>query len=103
MRNIGLAFVIIVALAACQSQATTITPDVAVQAIDATQSRPDPAGHIAFQSNRDSNLEIYVMNADGSDVRRITNDNLRDEEPALSLDGAQVAFQRFAAGNYNLL
>jgi Tol biopolymer transport system component len=28
---------------------------------------------IAFVSNRDGNLEIYVMNADGSGVTRLTN------------------------------
>ena len=28
---------------------------------------------IAFMSNRDGNPEVYVMNRDGSDVRRLTN------------------------------
>jgi hypothetical protein len=103
MRKIGLAVVMIVALAACQPQATTtITPDAAAESV-ATETNPDPTGHIAFQSNRDNNLEIYVMNADGSDVRRITNDNLREEEPALSLDGTQVIFQRFSGGGYDIV
>jgi Tol biopolymer transport system component len=29
---------------------------------------------IAFSSNRDGNREIYVMNADGSGVARLTHD-----------------------------
>jgi TolB protein len=28
---------------------------------------------IAFSNDRDGNREIYVMNADGSEVRRLTN------------------------------
>jgi Tol biopolymer transport system component len=28
--------------------------------------------HIAFQSSRDGKLDIYVMNADGSNQRRLT-------------------------------
>lgn len=31
------------------------------------------AGRIAFMSNRDGNNDIYVMNADGSAVQRLTN------------------------------
>ncbi len=29
--------------------------------------------HIAFQTSRDGNFEVYVMNADGSNPRRLTN------------------------------
>ena len=37
------------------------------------------AGKIAFQSNRDGNLEIYVMNTDGSDQTRLTfNDDFEN-------------------------
>jgi len=31
------------------------------------------ASAIAFTSNRDNNYEIYAMNADGSDLRNLTN------------------------------
>jgi TolB protein len=38
---------------------------------------------IAFISNRDGNLEIYVMEADGSDARNVSNSALTDEfDPA---------------------
>jgi TolB protein len=33
---------------------------------------PD-SSHLAFQSNRDGNYEIYTMNADGTGVTRLTN------------------------------
>jgi TolB protein len=39
---------------------------------------------IAFQSNRDGNLEIYVMNADGTGPLNVTNNPARDESPAWS-------------------
>jgi Tol biopolymer transport system component len=39
---------------------------------------------IAFESERDGNLEIYVMNADGSGVTRLTNDPASDSTPAWS-------------------
>ena len=37
---------------------------------------------IAFQSYRDDNWEIYIMNADGTEQQRLTNNNVKDSEPA---------------------
>ena len=50
---------------------------------------------IAFVSNRDGNPEIYVMNADGSEPRRLTQEALRDGGPAWSPDGRKIAFERW--------
>jgi Tol biopolymer transport system component len=48
---------------------------------------------IAFQSDRDRQDEIYVMNADGSEQRLlISNRGAFDGMPAWSPDGAQIAF-----------
>jgi hypothetical protein len=49
---------------------------------------------IAFWSNRaDGNGDVFVMNADGSGVTRLTvNSGVDDEEPAWSPDGARIAF-----------
>ncbi len=50
-------------------------------------------GVIAFQSDRDRQDEIYVMNADGSEQRLlISNGRALDGMPAWSPDGGQIAF-----------
>ena len=47
---------------------------------------------MTFTSNRDGNPELYVMNADGSDVRRLTNHPSIDTSPTWSPQGHQIAF-----------
>jgi Tol biopolymer transport system component len=53
-----------------------------------------PAGRIVFVSNRDGNAEIYVMDADGSNQTRLTNnfEQMDDNLPAWSADGSKIAF-----------
>ena len=52
-------------------------------------------GLIAFVSTRDGNGEIYVMNADGSDQRRLTNYRQWDSYPAWSPDGEHIAYYSY--------
>ena len=47
---------------------------------------------IAFDSNRDGDREIYVMNADGSNVAKLTDNTASDRSPSLSPDGRKIAF-----------
>ena len=47
---------------------------------------------IAFGSNRDGNHELYVMDEDGANVRRLTADLAWDSHPAWSPDGTRLAF-----------
>ena len=49
---------------------------------------------MAFQSKRDGNFEIYVMNADGSKQVNLTNRSEDDELPQWSPTGAEIAFCR---------
>jgi len=54
---------------------------------------------IVFVSLRDRNNEIYVMNADGSGVVRLTNNSDIDYDPACSPDGTRIAFMSRRDGN----
>ena len=48
-------------------------------------------GKIAFASNRDGLAELYVMNADGSGVRRLTDHIGFSGRPAWSPDSSRIA------------
>jgi Tol biopolymer transport system component len=48
---------------------------------------------IAFDSDRDAlNRNVFIARADGTDVRRLTNDSAVEREPSFSPDGRHVAF-----------
>ena len=47
---------------------------------------------IAFESSRDGNGEIYVMNSDGTGQTNLTNNPAGDSTPAWSPDGSRIAF-----------
>lgn len=57
---------------------------------------PDGAT-VAFVSERNlpvGNSEIYAVNADGTNIRRVTHNRLRDDWPAWSPDSRQLAVAR---------
>ena len=52
----------------------------------------DAQAQIAFTSERDGNREIYVMDTDGGNPRRLTNSRLVDWAPSWSPDGRYIVF-----------
>jgi TolB protein len=54
---------------------------------------------LAFTSNRDGNSEIYVINRDGSGLRRLTNHPAIDVTPTWSPTGQQIAFTSDRTGS----
>ena len=52
----------------------------------------DAQAQIAFVSDRDGNFEIYVMDADGGNQRRLTNHPDGDWNPSWSPNGRRIAF-----------
>jgi TolB protein len=54
---------------------------------------------LAFTSNRDGNSEIYIVNRDGSGLRRLTNHPAIDVTPTWSPTGNQIAFTSDRTGS----
>ena len=59
---------------------------------------PDGA-RIVFSSSRDGNSEIYVMNRDGSNVFRLTNNKAADITPTWNPQGNRIAFTSDRTGS----
>jgi len=55
---------------------------------------------IAFMSRRDDNWDIYVVNADGSELERLTENLAQDGLPTWSPDGQAIAFVSNRGGSW---
>jgi Tol biopolymer transport system component len=53
---------------------------------------------IVFRSTREGNKEIYLMNSDGTNVRRVTTDSDTDTMPSVSPNGDLIAY----SSNYQI-
>jgi Tol biopolymer transport system component len=62
---------------------------------------PD-GSQIAFHSNREGNMEIFVMNSDRSQLKRLTNNDAYDMFPTWSPDGTKIAFQSTRNGDADI-
>lgn len=62
----------------------------------------DASGKIVFVSDRDGNDEIYTMNADGSDQKRLTFNGAQDVQPCWSPDGQMIAWASNRSGDWDI-
>jgi len=60
------------------------------------------AQSIAFTSDRYGNGEIYVMNADGSNQKNLTNNLANEADPIFSPDGSKISFMSSRDGNWEI-
>lgn len=65
------------------------------------ESIPLP-GRIAFASDRDGDFEIYMINADGTSLVRLTESKGIDYPSSWSPDGRKLAFVSDRSGSYNI-
>ena len=73
------------------SDVVRLTSDPAFGADDTDPAWSPDSSQVAFISNRDGNAELYVVGADGSDMRRLTHTSLQERTPAWSPDGTMIA------------
>ncbi len=57
---------------------------------------------IVFSSNTDGNSEIYLMNADGTGLLRVTRNQAEDTTPQFSKDGTKIIFSSNRGGKFAL-
>ena len=63
---------------------------------------PGTNGKIAFGNERDGNMEIHVMNPDGSGQTILTNAPATDASPSWSPDEKKIVFSRSDSGSAHL-
>ena len=86
-----------------QGRLTEERGDTSTPAGTTFQIDPDfsPDGsRIAFASARTGSLDVYVMDADGSDTRRLTTTRGNQSQPTWSPDGSRIAYQSDQDGDH---
>jgi hypothetical protein len=78
----------------------TVTPSI-TPTKTSTQI-PPPSGQIIFTSGRSGDRELYIMNANGTNLTRMTYTNGDDSRPAWRPDGLRIAFAASRDGDWDI-
>jgi Tol biopolymer transport system component len=95
---LSIALCAVAAPAGAQSRAAPITKPIEYY-------NPDwsPDGRtIVFESTLSGTYSVYSINADGSDLKRLTADSVNNEQPRWSPDGKRIVFSSDRAGHLDL-
>ena len=74
--------------------AAVLVVSLFIQVPIAKNAYASPQAKIAFTCWRDGNYEICVMDGDGGNEVRLTDNPAKDHEPSWSPDGTRIAFNR---------
>jgi Tol biopolymer transport system component len=88
----------------CRRNQSTIdqSESLRISSIDNYPSWSPDGTRISFHSHRDNNREVYVMNADGSNQTRLTDNPASDAGASWSPDGQKIAFVSDRDGNFEI-
>jgi Tol biopolymer transport system component len=91
---------------ACQKETAWLSEQASETAVlkanQATVSSGKKERSVLFISNRDGNDEVYSMNLDGSNVTRLTDNNVPDGRAAWSANGQHIAFASGDVGHRDI-
>ena len=71
-------------------------------AASASPSFPGLVGSIAFDRPGDANVDIYAINADGSNLRNLSSSAGGDHDPRYSRGGSRIVFVSIRDGNFEI-
>ena len=91
----------ILAIDACSDAPTATSPDL--RGAKGGTGKPGSAETVLFTGTKNGNMDIYAMNPDGSNVRRLTTDTAADVAPDFAPDNRKFVFARSSAAGLSEL
>lgn len=75
---------------------------LALLAASSAAGASNQSGKLLFKSNRSGTPELYTVNRDGSDITRVTFNDIDERAPRWSPDATKIVFSAFVNGNSDI-